>query len=41
MHQITRENSFSHFLFFFKNQKAKGRHLTPTVSLVRMRRVVT
>ena len=29
------------FSFFFKNQKAKGRHLTPTVSLVRMRRVVT
>jgi hypothetical protein len=27
------------FSFFFKNQKAKGRHLTPTVSLVRMRRV--
>ena len=29
------------FSFFFKNQKAKGRHLTPTVSLVRMLRVVT
>ena len=26
MHQITRENSFSHFLFL---QKAKGRHLIP------------
>ena len=38
MHQITHENSFtSHF--FFKNQKAKGRHLSPTVSLVSMRRV--
>ena len=27
------------FYFFFKNQMAKGRHLTPTVYLVRMRRV--
>ena len=27
------------FHLFFKNQKAKGRHLTPTVSLVRMCRV--
>ena len=27
------------FSFFFKNQNAKGRHLAPTVSLVRMRRV--
>ena len=39
MHQITCANSFSRFYFFFQNQKAKGRHLTPTVSLVRMRRV--